>query len=167
MSYTELEILYQRYKDKGLSVLAFPCNQFGAQEPGMVRPSYILYNCTAPLLLHCALRGIEKEGGRSDGRVHHAICNMQYATCNMQHATCNMQHATCNMQHANGRAGAAQQRPAQVRLLATCDMQHATCDMRHATCNMQHATCNMQHAVSSHESLQQVQHTFTHDNGSS
>jgi len=26
--------LYQDYKDKGLSVLAFPCNQFFGQEPG-------------------------------------------------------------------------------------------------------------------------------------
>mgnify|MGYP000672245623 CR=1 FL=1 len=28
-----LEKLYQRYKDKGLVVLGFPCNQFGEQEP--------------------------------------------------------------------------------------------------------------------------------------
>jgi glutathione peroxidase len=32
--YAELEALYQAYKDEGLVVLAFPCNQFGAQEPG-------------------------------------------------------------------------------------------------------------------------------------
>ena len=32
--YQELEQLYQRFKAKGLVVLAFPCNQFGAQEPG-------------------------------------------------------------------------------------------------------------------------------------
>ena len=32
--YTELEALYQQYKDRGLVILAFPCNQFGAQEPG-------------------------------------------------------------------------------------------------------------------------------------
>src|SRR5580698_52065 len=29
-----LETLYQQYKDRGLVVLGFPCNQFGAQEPG-------------------------------------------------------------------------------------------------------------------------------------
>jgi glutathione peroxidase len=28
-----LEKLYQNYKDKGLMVLGFPCNQFGSQEP--------------------------------------------------------------------------------------------------------------------------------------
>ncbi len=32
--YENLESLYQRYKDKGLVVLGFPCNQFGSQEPG-------------------------------------------------------------------------------------------------------------------------------------
>ena len=30
----DLEALYREYKDRGLTVLAFPCNQFGAQEPG-------------------------------------------------------------------------------------------------------------------------------------
>lgn len=29
-----LETLYQKYKDKGLVILGFPCNQFGNQEPG-------------------------------------------------------------------------------------------------------------------------------------
>ncbi len=32
--YDGLEKLYKDYKDKGFEVLAFPCNQFGAQEPG-------------------------------------------------------------------------------------------------------------------------------------
>lgn len=32
--YAGLEELYNKYKDQGLEVLAFPCNQFGAQEPG-------------------------------------------------------------------------------------------------------------------------------------
>jgi glutathione peroxidase len=29
-----LETLHQRYKDQGLTVLGFPCNQFGGQDPG-------------------------------------------------------------------------------------------------------------------------------------
>ena len=29
-----LEALYTRYKDRGFEILGFPCNQFGAQEPG-------------------------------------------------------------------------------------------------------------------------------------
>jgi glutathione peroxidase len=32
--YHGLEALYQEYKDQGLEVMAFPCNQFGKQEPG-------------------------------------------------------------------------------------------------------------------------------------
>ena len=32
--YEELEALYKKYKDQGLVVLGFPCNQFGSQEPG-------------------------------------------------------------------------------------------------------------------------------------
>ena len=32
--YAGLESLYQRYQARGLTILCFPCNQFGAQEPG-------------------------------------------------------------------------------------------------------------------------------------
>ncbi len=32
--YDGLEALYSKYKDRGLAVLGFPCNQFGEQEPG-------------------------------------------------------------------------------------------------------------------------------------
>lgn len=32
--YAGLENLYQRYQEQGFEVLAFPCNQFGGQEPG-------------------------------------------------------------------------------------------------------------------------------------
>jgi glutathione peroxidase len=32
--YKGLEALYEKYKDKGFEVLAFPANEFGAQEPG-------------------------------------------------------------------------------------------------------------------------------------
>lgn len=32
--YEGLETLYRQYKDQGFAVLGFPCNQFGAQEPG-------------------------------------------------------------------------------------------------------------------------------------
>lgn len=33
--YSEFEKLYQKYKDDGLVVMAFPCNQFGGQEPDL------------------------------------------------------------------------------------------------------------------------------------
>ena len=32
--YEGLEKLHETYKDRGFEVLGFPCNQFGAQEPG-------------------------------------------------------------------------------------------------------------------------------------
>lgn len=32
--YQGLESLYQAFKDQGFTVLGFPCNQFGQQEPG-------------------------------------------------------------------------------------------------------------------------------------
>src|SRR3954462_13487905 len=32
--YKGLQELHQKYADRGLAVLGFPCNQFGAQEPG-------------------------------------------------------------------------------------------------------------------------------------
>ena len=32
--YKGLQALYEQYKEQGFSVLGFPCNQFGSQEPG-------------------------------------------------------------------------------------------------------------------------------------
>ena len=32
--YTGLEALWKKYKDRGLVILGFPCNQFNGQEPG-------------------------------------------------------------------------------------------------------------------------------------
>lgn len=32
--YAGLQALHDEYRDRGFSVVAFPCNQFGAQEPG-------------------------------------------------------------------------------------------------------------------------------------
>ncbi|MBA4406521.1 glutathione peroxidase [bacterium] len=32
--YTGLESIYSKYKEKGFEILAFPCNDFGGQEPG-------------------------------------------------------------------------------------------------------------------------------------
>ncbi|MEN9657881.1 MAG: hypothetical protein RL571_1346 [Pseudomonadota bacterium] len=42
--YEGLQALYEQYKDRGLVVLGFPCNQFGAQEPG--NEAEILDFCT-------------------------------------------------------------------------------------------------------------------------
>jgi glutathione peroxidase len=51
--YAALEAVYEKYKDKGLVVLGFPCNQFGAQEPGkneeIKKFCSTKYNVTFPL----------------------------------------------------------------------------------------------------------------------
>ena len=43
--YAGLEALHRKYKDQGLRVLGFPCNQFGAQEPAPIEE--ILEFCSA------------------------------------------------------------------------------------------------------------------------
>ena len=51
--YEGLEALYQKYKDQGLEILAFPCNQFLGQEPGTNEEIQsfcsLTYNVTFPL----------------------------------------------------------------------------------------------------------------------
>ena len=44
-NYTELSKLYEKYKDQGLEILAFPCNQFGSQEPG-TNEEILQFACT-------------------------------------------------------------------------------------------------------------------------
>ncbi|XP_006656719.2 putative glutathione peroxidase 7, chloroplastic [Oryza brachyantha] len=44
-NYTELSHLYEKYKAQGFEILAFPCNQFGAQEPGS-NPQIKQFACT-------------------------------------------------------------------------------------------------------------------------
>ena len=43
--YAGLEALHRKYKEQGLRVLGFPCNQFGAQEPAPIEE--ILEFCSA------------------------------------------------------------------------------------------------------------------------
>ena len=40
--YTGLEQLHERYADRGFSVVGFPCNQFGGQEPGSAKEIAVL-----------------------------------------------------------------------------------------------------------------------------
>lgn len=44
-NYTELSHIYEKYKTQGFEILAFPCNQFGAQEPGS-NPQIKQFACT-------------------------------------------------------------------------------------------------------------------------
>lgn len=43
--YKELESLYERYREQGLEILDFPCNQFGEQAPGSIQEIHQF--CTA------------------------------------------------------------------------------------------------------------------------
>lgn len=59
--YEGLEALYRQYKDKGLTILAFPCNQFGAQEPGNAEEianfCSLTYDVTFPVLAKIDVNG--------------------------------------------------------------------------------------------------------------
>lgn len=52
--YEGLEALHRRYADRGFEVLGFPCNQFGAQEPGdaaeIASFCSLTYDVTFPVL---------------------------------------------------------------------------------------------------------------------
>jgi glutathione peroxidase len=59
--YQGLESLFRKYKDHGLVVLGFPCNQFGRQEPGtgaeIERFCTCTYDVTFPLFAKIDVNG--------------------------------------------------------------------------------------------------------------
>ncbi|WP_230630967.1 glutathione peroxidase [Sphingomonas sp. Leaf37] len=59
--YEGLEALHRRYSDRGFEVLGFPCNQFGAQEPGdaaeISRFCSLTYNVTFPVFAKVDVNG--------------------------------------------------------------------------------------------------------------
>jgi len=61
--YKELEALHKQYHAKGLVILAFPCNQFGGQEPGtnaeISQFCEINYGVTFPLMGKLNVNGPE------------------------------------------------------------------------------------------------------------
>ncbi len=62
--YAGLEELQKRYKDKGFTVLGFPCNDFGGQEPGTEKEikqfCQKLYQVTFPMFEKVKAVGTEK-----------------------------------------------------------------------------------------------------------
>jgi len=62
--YTELETLYEQYRDKGFEVLAFPANNFGQQEPGTNAEikGFCLtkYSVSFPLFSKISVKGEDK-----------------------------------------------------------------------------------------------------------
>lgn len=59
--YDGLEALQERYAERGFSVLAFPCNQFGHQEPGteeeIVEFCTMRFNTTFPIFAKIDVNG--------------------------------------------------------------------------------------------------------------
>jgi glutathione peroxidase len=59
--YEGLEELYRKYKDRGFEILAFPCNQFGGQEPGdaeeIANFCTLTYDVTFPLFAKIDVNG--------------------------------------------------------------------------------------------------------------
>ncbi|MGQ9903241.1 MAG: glutathione peroxidase [Anaerolineae bacterium] len=59
--YAGLEALYRKYKGRGFEVLAFPCNQFGGQEPGTIEEILEFcstqYGVTFPILNKIEVNG--------------------------------------------------------------------------------------------------------------
>jgi glutathione peroxidase len=62
--YDALEAVHKKYQDKGLAVLGFPCNDFGAQEPGTAEEIKTFcstkYNVTFPLFAKLHVKGEEQ-----------------------------------------------------------------------------------------------------------
>ncbi|MBI1683732.1 glutathione peroxidase [Caulobacter hibisci] len=59
--YEGLEALYKASKDRGLTILGFPCNQFGAQEPGTAEEigsfCSLTYDVTFPMMAKIDVNG--------------------------------------------------------------------------------------------------------------
>lgn len=59
--YAELQQLHEQYGDKGLSIVGFPCNQFGEQEPGSAEEiaqfCSLNYGVTFPVLAKIEVNG--------------------------------------------------------------------------------------------------------------
>ncbi|MVP01080.1 glutathione peroxidase [Paenibacillus lutrae] len=62
--YADLQKLYDKYRDRGLVVLGFPCNQFGEQEPGTNEEVHtfcqLTYGVSFPLFEKIDVRGEDK-----------------------------------------------------------------------------------------------------------
>jgi glutathione peroxidase len=63
--YTGLEELYQELKDKKFAVVGFPCNQFGAQEPGTAEEirsfCSLTYGVSFPLAAKIDVNGARRD----------------------------------------------------------------------------------------------------------
>jgi len=62
--YTDLEKMYEQYREKGFEILAFPANNFGQQEPGTNAEikdfCYTKYSLSFPLFSKISVKGNDK-----------------------------------------------------------------------------------------------------------
>ncbi len=62
--YTGLEALHEKYSGKGFTVVGFPCNQFGSQEPGSAEEIETFcsttYGVTFPLMEKIEVNGADR-----------------------------------------------------------------------------------------------------------
>ncbi len=62
--YADLQTMYERYRDQGFEILAFPANNFGRQEPGTNEEiksfCYTKYSLTFPLFSKISVKGDDK-----------------------------------------------------------------------------------------------------------
>jgi glutathione peroxidase len=63
--YKGLEELWRKHRDRGLEVIAFPCNQFGAQEPGdaeeIANFCSLTYDVTFPVMAKIDVNGSDAD----------------------------------------------------------------------------------------------------------
>lgn len=62
--YSDLQMIYERYRSKGFEILAFPANNFGQQEPGTNEEikgfCFTKYSLTFPLFSKISVKGGDK-----------------------------------------------------------------------------------------------------------
>src|SRR5499427_8938552 len=62
--YSALESVYEKYKDRGLVIIGFPANNFGAQEPGTNEEIKTFctrkYNVTFPMYAKISVKGADQ-----------------------------------------------------------------------------------------------------------
>ncbi|WP_318513292.1 glutathione peroxidase [Photobacterium leiognathi] len=63
--YETLQALFDKYKDQGLVILGFPCNQFGGQEPGseaeIAQSCLVNYGVTFPMFSKVDVKGAQAD----------------------------------------------------------------------------------------------------------
>ncbi|WP_318489884.1 glutathione peroxidase [Photobacterium leiognathi] len=61
--YETLQALFDKYKEQGLVILGFPCNQFGGQEPGteaeIAQSCLVNYGVTFPMFSKVDVKGAQ------------------------------------------------------------------------------------------------------------